>query len=386
MLKGLLVAACFTISPQSRFVVQRAELPIDTAMNLVIVQPTLRTHRVTVLLDSGFGNSVIDATTASAIGLRVTQPVETAAPGGAVEEASAEDVDIKFGSARHRIKKASVIDLAGISSLLGRHVDGILGHDFFEHFVVEIQYAKQKVVLHEPQSYRYAGRGERVPLFIRNNEPFLVAQLKQANRPEVTALLKIDTGSADFIGFNGSFVDSTRLFREDEPRVPAPGVAIGGKTENYLTRLDAFTVGEITIARPVVGFSTDLTRIGDAGTIGGSFLHRFRAIFDYSRRELILEPTRDGHAKEEHWDMSGLLVIARGALFDTLLIANVTQASPAERAGLKAGDVIVAVNGRQDVTLASLRALLGSAGQLVSLDVMREGTSHHFAIRTAQII
>lgn len=61
---------------------------------------------------------------------------------------------------------------------------------------------------------------------------------------------------------------------------------------------------------------------------------------------------------------------------DGAVLVNVLGDSPAEKAGLKAGDVIVAVNGRPVRNATGLRNYVGLArvGEEVTLEVMRKGT------------
>ena len=45
-------------------------------------------------------------------------------------------------------------------------IDGVLGHQFFTHFVVEIDYARQQINVYDRASYKYSGAGEIIPLEI----------------------------------------------------------------------------------------------------------------------------------------------------------------------------------------------------------------------------
>lgn len=73
-------------------------------------------------------------------------------------------------------------------------------------------------------------------------------------------------------------------------------------------------------------------------------------------------------------DLSGQLGSYFGAPEgEGILVRNVSNDSPAEKAGLKAGDVITAVNGERIRTTGELREKLGAveAGKTVKLDVLR---------------
>lgn len=50
-----------------------------------------------------------------------------------------------------------------LSAAEGRSVDGVLGYDFFEHLVVEIDYARRQITLYAPKAFHYTGPGTAIP-------------------------------------------------------------------------------------------------------------------------------------------------------------------------------------------------------------------------------
>lgn len=70
---------------------------------------------------------------------------------------------------------------------------------------------------------------------------------------------------------------------------------------------------------------------------------------------------------------------------DGLVVSKVTPASPAEKAGLRRGDLITNIAGETPKTLPDFyRKLwsLGSAGATVPLDVQRDGQNQHFDVQS----
>jgi len=68
-----------------------------------------------------------------------------------------------------------------------------------------------------------------------------------------------------------------------------------------------------------------------------------------------------------------------------LFVSRVTQASPAERAGIKRGDVIVSVKGEQPKSLADFYRKVwaqGSAGDTVALDVLQDSEVRRIEVKS----
>src|SRR5439155_23790249 len=61
----------------------------------------------------------------------------------------------------------------------GRRREGILGSGFFRRFVVVIDQRAQTVALHEPDTFKYSGEGEILPLRFKRggSTPILAASL-----------------------------------------------------------------------------------------------------------------------------------------------------------------------------------------------------------------
>jgi serine protease Do len=67
------------------------------------------------------------------------------------------------------------------------------------------------------------------------------------------------------------------------------------------------------------------------------------------------------------------------------LVSSVEADGPADKAGLKSGDVILKVNGREIVAASDLPAMIGATapGDKVDIDVWRDGTLQNFSTRLA---
>jgi hypothetical protein len=248
----------------------------------------------------------------------------------------------------------AVLDFSGLAPVVGVPISGLLGHDFFSRYVITIDYAARTVTLAEPETWLAPADATELPIWIEDGESFALGTLWVDDRT-VPAKLKIDTGSFDELGLNGSFVAQNRLIPEGWPRLAVSGIAVGGATRDFVARIDSMRFGPVVIPAPVIGWSEDLTRIGDAGTLGASLLARFRVTFDYTRHRLLLEPTADATLRTV-WNGSGMLVAQVPG--GEVLVAQVVPGTPAAEAGISEGDVLVRVGDRpaEDIGLDALRA------------------------------
>ena len=350
-------------------------IPFELYMNLVFLQVRVNDSKTLWFnLDTGLQTTIFDSSQAEGLGLKLEDRTSVNVPGGTIELASANGVSFSLPGVEMINQRVRTLPLSVFTPVLGRPIHGTLGHDLFNRFVVEIDYAKRMISLYEPKDYKYSGAGEIIPVTIENDQPFMQAKMIQPGRAPIKAKLKIDTGSTDALGLNGSFVQAAKLVSPTQKVVPQPGVALGGITENYVTRVSGLRIGNLFIKSPVTGYSKDLTRGGDAGTIGGEIFRRFKVIFDYSRGRMILE-TNAQFNEPYKYDASGLFLSAEGANFDSVKVLRVTEHTPAAMAGLREGDAILKIDNKHAnaFSLEQVRHMLMQQGRTYRLAIERNG-------------
>ncbi|HEX8128483.1 MAG TPA: aspartyl protease family protein [Pyrinomonadaceae bacterium] len=347
------------------------------------------------ILDSGAAFNVVDEEQVKTLGLNLSDI-------SAVRGAGERSVNIAVGSAVKislpgvEFKEQSVTVLPVSDSIAryeGRRVDGLLGYDFFKRFVVEIDYAAGRINLHAPQTYNYAGAGERIPLEINKGHIFVSATLALPDGKSVESTLLVDTGFRTGLTLNTPFVAEHGLLASVPKKLDfLKAVGVGGEYSLAVARIRSVRLGHHTIASPVVALSRAESGVlagGDFdGIIGAEILRRFKVIFDYSRRQMILEP--NAHFDQPHdYDKSGLLLRTAGRNLSGVEVFQVIEGSPAAAAGLREGDTIEAVNGRSAAafTLERLRRGFAQAeGTEYRLRIGRGGKLTETKLRLRRLI
>jgi hypothetical protein len=316
-----LISGSTALCADARFSAGKSALaiPFELDNNLIYVRVSVNSSRpLSFILDTG-AYSFIHARQASSIGLElkmigpaggiganqpdvylVTEKVSFSLPGVAFSPGKLLTASL---DAVESCVNEFVIDEQGRNIPSGRSkqreakrdVDGILGKEFFDQFVVEIDYEHRLLNVYDPPSYKYAGSGKDIPLDVGEQHIFVPAQIKAAGRAPLTGRFLLDTGSAHAVSLMKPFMDKHHLLPSTEGMTSLPVCGLGGyaKEKSWIGTLEALQLSEFKIAAPVTEFRLSEPNTDADGFIGGAVFRRFKVIFDYSRRRVILEPRGD---------------------------------------------------------------------------------------------
>jgi predicted aspartyl protease len=370
-----------------------ASVPFDISNNLIILQVKVNgSSPLSFILDTGASASVINESRVKELGLQSQGQAAATTQGGSTEASFIRDVSLNLSGVEFPHMTLVAIRLSGLEAGLGRSVDGILGYEIFNRFVVEIDYASKTVTFYEPQSYRYSGRGEVLPIIIEDNTPFVRAKVAAADKQSFEGTFLINTGLTGTLAFNSPFVVQNKLL-ELIPNTKAItfGSIIAGGSSGRIGRVRSLQFGGFVISNPVANFSQDTT--GDdsdveyAGMIGSEVLRRFKLITDYSRKRITLEPNERFSAAYE-FDMSGASLAAGGEGFKIFKVRSLIEDSPAAAAGLRVGDIVTAINGRPTtgMTLEQIRQMFRQSRRRYLLNIRRNDSPIRTRITTRRLI
>ena len=184
----------------------------------------------------------------------------------------------------------------------------------------------------------------------------------------------VDTGDRSTLTLFGPFVEKHGL-GSAKGVVAVTGWGIGGPVRARVTRADFAAgplVGRNVIARQSLQRAGAFTDPRFAGSIGNGLLKNYALTFDYEAGRIYVAPSA-ATPQPDAYDRSGMWLrrVAAG-----LEVAGTVSGGPADEAGLRAGDVLVAVDGVPSTTvdLIALRArLAATATTTVRVRVARPG-------------
>lgn len=354
------------------------QIPIEVAgSGLLFVRARVSGTPFWFLLDTA-SPSIFGQRQATKLGL----PAEgVSAPAGRSEKKSSmsalHNLTVELPGVRLTQPTVSSFDVTPLQTALGHLVDGVLGTPFFDRFVVSIDVEARVLELFEPPADRQEEKGAAFPIALDGGLPYVEATISLPGHPSLSGRFLIDTGADSAVLLYSSFVDKHGLLGSPPGAVPETAGTEGENME-AVSRAESLRLGQLVLRQPLVTLSRSTRgRLADprhAGLIGAEVLRRFQIVFDYSHRRMTLRP--NSHFTETFdYDASGLTLQAQGPDLSTFEIRRVLPGSPGGEAGLQAGDVLLALDGRpvKELTLQGVRQLFRQGGKEYALSVFRQG-------------
>jgi len=273
------------------------EIVFEAFAGLVLVPVTIGdSPQMDFVLDSGATqSSLTDPYLAAALKLGVRDMGLARGMGsGAVHVLITDDVSVRSQGFELLHTPLVVHDIGvRLAAMAGRDIHGFLGADLFERYVVEIDPETRRLLLYDPQTYVYRGKGEVLPLEIVDRRPVVTASVvvKPGSKP-VPVRLVVDTGSSRYLTL---ITGSRRRLEPPTDRTLGGSVGVVGSALVVIGPVDRLELGS-HVARNVETAWMEGYRIPAVrnipklnGVLGNALLRRFRVIFDYHRGTMILE-------------------------------------------------------------------------------------------------
>jgi hypothetical protein len=265
-----------------------ASVPIKLQRGRIILTAKLNEKGpYTFLLDSACTVPTLHPTLVDELALEASGRVRIQGIAGLERAPTYRNVIFDFGDAQYKPRRVAAIPSEREHS---RRRDGVIGSGFLETFVVEFRPQEKILKLHAPSTFQYEGKGESIPIRMREEIPVIEAALDLPNGSTLKGDFEVDTGCDSGVCLGEHFVRAHNLV-ENLAGKKSEKYGIGGKVDTSDARIPVFRIG----SREFKNSQADLFLDGSpvdaplAGHIGMGLLGHTAIIFDYTRKRIILE-------------------------------------------------------------------------------------------------
>jgi hypothetical protein len=369
-----------------------ADVPIQTEFGGMAFFPgTVNSIPLEFLLDTGGGGSSLAPEVANQLGVKLQPGRASVAGNSALEVGVVPGATITVGSAVHNAENLMVAPLAPLKPIFGRQIDGILGGDWIQQYVVELDFETSRMRLFDPKDFKYTGGGQSLPLAVVHSIPFVDLNVTLPNGKSLWGHFLVDSGGGGMAVHIYSSIVARNGLAAGLKLIEETGQGIGGATRRFALRGAEIELGKYRLKKPVVVITPSEAGLRadpvSSGLVGMDVLQRFKITFDYSRGRMYLEPNRRLHDPFVY-DTTGMGLRAAPPDFSTFTISRVKDASPAKEAGLQPGDQLLQIDG-QDLAVMRLEAVrmtLRPPGHTHKLKILRDGQTMDVVLRTRETL
>jgi len=404
--------------------------------NLMVIPLEINGKELSFILDTGVNKTIVfNSAQADTVFLRMNDKYKLRGlgTGEAVDAIISENNRFRIGDLIAHNKSVYIIlkDEFDLSAKMGITIHGVIGYDLLKSLIVEINYRKKRLRLFDPKHFQYkkCRKCAKFPITIYQNKPYIDVAVKiDRNGKKTPVKMLIDSGGSDALW----------LFEYTKENIITPenyfvdflGVGLSGTIYGKRSRIESLQLGDYIVKEPTVSFLDSISTQNARrykernGSIGSNVLKRFKVLIDYPNKKLTLE--RNGALSGGfEYNMSGIEMVYDGQVLvqervgslgtsygrkntsatasnsvnlvtnyqfkfkPSFRVNNVLEGSPADLSGIKKGDVVLRINGRNayEFTLTEIiEKFQRKPDAKIRLEIMRNGQIMTFTFRLKKIV
>ena len=362
---------------------KKVKLPFLSSNSLILLPVSINgSPPLYFLLDTGVrANLLFSKSMGDSLGLSYTRRVGmVGADGSTTVWAQVSPINtLDLGEVEGVLQSLLVLedDFLELESVIGVPVYGILGHEFFKHNAVKVDYEQSILTFYAPEALPFKSPFYRKgKLILEEGKAYLEVKVRQQAGPKLKGKVLVDTGANHGLLLNRETSSEIQLPKKQlETQL---GQSLGGVLYGSIGRVAGLSIRGLQFTQVLTSFpeesfaSIRIKESGRLGSLGAEVLGRMNLILDYPRNEIFVRRNSVFYQPFE-FDMSGLVVKKLLTPEKRWYVADVREGSSAQLAGILPFDEILTIN--------SVPIVLWEMDQLVKLLRSEEGKEIQLEVR-----
>ena len=359
------------IEPPSRLL---ARVPFSQLTGgIVILRARLGNFPDTLsfVLDTGSSGISLDSTTAEILELKPTPTERTIRGIAGIRKVSfLYNQQLHFPGLVIDNLDFHINDYSILTAVYGERIDGIIGYSVLSRYIMKLDYDSLKLDFYSKGTIRYPRGG----FLLKPSVNMLVAQTAKVRDAEtINSRFLYDMGAGVCMLLTKDFVNDSDFISKKRKRWIKEGEGLGGKIDMELTVIKEVKLGPYRFRNVPVYIFDDVNNVTSypylGGLIGNDILRRFNIILNYEKSDIYLIPNTHYYDLFDYSYAGIELYLIQGII----VIGDVAEGSPAEKAGIKEGDQVVAINKNFAQNLNQYKLALQTPNEKIKIIIRRDG-------------
>ena len=255
-----------------------------------------------------------------------------------------------------------------LTAVYGVPIDGIIGYSVLSRYIIKVDYDSSKIHFWTKGTIRYPKGGYLLkPLM--GTLPIHFMRVKDERT--INTKFLYDMGAGLCLVLTKDLVEDSNFLGKKRKLWPKEAEGLGGKVDMELTVIREVKLGPYRFRNvPTLVFDdkydvTSYPYLG--GLIGNEILRRFNVILNYDKKDIYLVPNNHFNDSFDYSYPGMELYFINGQI----IVGDVSINSPAEKAGVKEGDIVLAIDKNFNQNLNQYKIALQSPNSIIQLIIKR---------------
>ncbi len=269
-----------------------------------------------------------------------------------------------------------------LTSVYGIKIDGVIGYSFLSRYIVSIDYDNMMISVYSQGSFDYPrGYTYLRPIFTALPiQPMIIRDDRK-----IQSNFYLDTGAGLCFLLTQQFLEDSFFLMKKRKPVIIQVQGLGGKKQMQLTVIKQIQLGPFKFNRvPTNILDDELNALSYpflGGLVGNDILRRFNIILNYRQRLVALKPNSRFHDPFDYSYTGLSLYLENGKI----IADDIVKGSPADKGGLKNGDIVLAINNNVSQNMAAYKSELQNVGSTIRMIISRKNKIEMIKFKVGRI-